>query len=77
RVDLARGPGRLTQALAVGRADDGADLCAPGLLWLARPQERGEIGESVRIGITREVDAVLRFFERGNRYVSGPKQLGA
>lgn len=29
-VDLARGPARLTQALAVARAQDGVDVCAGG-----------------------------------------------
>jgi DNA-3-methyladenine glycosylase len=33
------------------------------------------IGESVRIGLTREKDRVLRFYERGNPFVSGPRRL--
>ena len=37
----------------------------------------GAIGESVRIGITREVDRKLRFFERDNAFVSGPARLRA
>lgn len=74
--DLARGPGRLAAALAIDRTLDGLDLCAGAPLWLAdadRPQ--GPIGESVRIGLSKEVDRVLRFFERGSRFVSGPKRL--
>ena len=35
----------------------------------------GEIGESVRIGITREPDRVLRFYLRGSPFVSGAKSL--
>jgi 3-methyladenine DNA glycosylase Mpg len=31
----------------------------------------------VRIGLTRAADRVLRFYERGNVYVSGPKRLCA
>jgi DNA-3-methyladenine glycosylase len=33
------------------------------------------IGETVRIGITRAADHVLRFYEAGNPFVSGPKRL--
>jgi len=33
------------------------------------------IGKTVRIGITRAADRVLRFYERGNPFVSGPKRL--
>jgi DNA-3-methyladenine glycosylase len=28
---------------------------------------------SARIGLTKEVDRLLRFYERGNAYVSGPR----
>lgn len=76
--DLGRGPGRLVQALGVGRADDGVDLCGAGNLWLAHgARSAAEIGESVRIGITRETAAVLRFYERGSPFVSGPRHLRA
>jgi DNA-3-methyladenine glycosylase len=74
--DLARGPGRLATAMAIDRRFDGMDLCAEGPLWLGtaiRPP--GTIGQGVRIGLTREVDRKLRFFERDNAFVSGPKHL--
>ena len=52
--DLARGPGRLTAALRIDCSLDGLDLCREGPLWLARgDHEAGEIGESIRIGISR------------------------
>jgi DNA-3-methyladenine glycosylase len=55
---------------------NGLDLCAAGPLWLATShREAGAIGKSVRIGITRNVDRKLRFYERGSPYVSGPKRL--
>lgn len=74
--DLARGPGRLATALGIDRALDGADLCAPGPLWLGsavRPMKA--LGESVRIGISTETHRVLRFYERGSMFVSGSKWL--
>ena len=75
-ADLGRGPGRLTKALQVDLRQDGLDLCAAGPLWLAATAQRtGTIRKSVRIGITRNVDRLLRFYERGNAYVSGPKKL--
>ena len=76
--DLARGPGRLAQALRIDRSLDGLDLCREGPLWLARDdRERGETGKSVRIGLTREADRVLRFYLRGSPFVSGAKSLNA
>ena len=74
--DLARGPGRLTAALRVDRQLDGLDLCQEGVLWLGRDDlDPGEIGQSVRIGITREANRLLRFYVRGSPFVSGPRLL--
>ena len=76
--DLARGPGRLCAALRIDRSLDGLDLCAARPLWLAQDgQESGSIGESVRIGISRDADRLLRFYLRGNPFVSGPRSLNA
>jgi len=77
-TDVARGPGRLAQALAIERSLDGLDLCKPGPLWLGHgEQAAGEIGSSVRIGISRAVLQPWRFYERGNPHVSGPRRLRA
>jgi len=74
--DLARGPGRLAAALSIDRSLDGLDLCEKGPLWLARDdREPGKIGKSVRIGITRDAERVLRFYLRDSAFVSGPKSL--
>jgi DNA-3-methyladenine glycosylase len=71
--DLTRGPGRLATALDITRDLDGHDLCnGPGALWLADAVRwRGRIGISPRIGISRETQRPLRFFEEGNTNVSG------
>jgi DNA-3-methyladenine glycosylase len=75
-LDLTRGPGRLAQALQIDRRHDGVDLCENETLWLGEINHpTGPIGKSVRIGITRAADKLLRFFERGNPFVSGPKRL--
>jgi DNA-3-methyladenine glycosylase len=74
--DLARGPGRLSAALAIDRRLDGIDLCREGPLWLGSDgQASYEIGQSKRIGITRAADSPLRFYVRGNWFVSGPRAL--
>jgi DNA-3-methyladenine glycosylase len=74
--DLARGPGRLSAALRVDRRLDGLDLCREDSLWLGRDDhEPGEIGRSVRIGIARDVDRLLRFYLRDSPFVSGPRSL--
>jgi len=74
--ELARGPGRLTAALGIDLRHDGLDLCTHPTLWLAdavRPP--GEVACSVRIGISKEVDRPLRFYERGSRFVSGSARM--
>jgi DNA-3-methyladenine glycosylase len=75
-IDVGRGPGRLTQAMHIDLRQNGLNLCAAGPLWLAASAQRpGAIGKSARIGLTRNVNRLLRFYERGNPHVSGPKKL--
>jgi DNA-3-methyladenine glycosylase len=81
-LGLTRGPGRLAAAFQINRSHDGIDLCAENKLWLgvltgegAQSDAQRVIGETVRIGITRAADHVLRFYEAGNPFVSGPKRL--
>jgi DNA-3-methyladenine glycosylase len=70
--DLASGPGKLTLAMAITRAQNGADVTR-GSLVVRQPVEPRpvEIAVSPRIGITQCADLPLRFFIRGNRFVSG------
>src|SRR5438477_11681836 len=75
-ADLARGPGWLASALRIDRRLDGLDLCRKRSLWLARDDhDASEIGQSVRIGISRDADRPLRFFLRDSPFVSGPTSL--
>jgi len=76
-ADIARGPGRLATALGITRDLDGQDLCGGrGPLWLADAvRKRGRVAAGPRIGISRETHRPLRFFEIGNRSVSGPRAL--
>lgn len=74
--DLCRGPGRLCSALSIDRSLDGTDPLRHVELWLAAPPSRPRrIRTSRRIGIRRAAARPLRFYEAGNRFVSGPAAL--
>ena len=72
--DLASGPGRLTLAMGITRAANGADVTRGQLTvreW--RPGPAFDIQVSPRIGITACADWPLRYFLKGNRFVSRGK----
>lgn len=70
------GPGRLARALEIDRRLDGVSLLRTGSLWLAEGEQLvRKIGSSRRIGITKAAEQRLRFYERGNPFVSGPRGL--
>jgi DNA-3-methyladenine glycosylase len=71
--DLARGPGRLCQALALTRADDGADLTGERLWITTTPAWPADApyATSPRIGISRAVELLWRFYVPGSLWVSG------
>ena len=69
--DLTSGPGKLTQALAITRALNGANMTRGDLT--VRPaviESAFEIEVSPRIGITKCRDLPLRFTIKGNRFIS-------
>jgi DNA-3-methyladenine glycosylase len=82
-TDLTRGPGRVAAALQIDRRHDGLDLCAAdSALWLGELAPLGgkkivpmKVARTVRIGISRAAEKLLRFYEPGNPFVSGPKHL--
>ncbi len=77
-TDLARGPGRLAQAMDIDKRLDGLSLYDGGRLWLGdEVRPAGAVGVSMRIGITRDVEQPFRFYERGSAFVSGPSKMRA
>ena len=73
---LARGPGRLAQALQIDRRVDGMDLCQGRSLWLADDDQwPADVGTTPRIGISHGAELLLRFHVRGSPFVSGPSAL--
>jgi DNA-3-methyladenine glycosylase len=73
-VDLARGPARLCEALAVGRSQDGADAADPAspLRALAAAQRvpAAAISRGPRVGVSRAADVAWRFWITGDPAVS-------
>ena len=67
---LTSGPGRLTQAMGIGRSHNGADLTRPPLFLARGPAPRPPIASSPRIGIRAAADRSWRFYIPANPYVS-------
>lgn len=74
--DLCSGPGKLTEALGIGLAENGADLASTPFLLLPPASDwAGEIVTGPRIGITKAVDRPWRFCAAGNPNISRPIPL--
>jgi DNA-3-methyladenine glycosylase len=69
-TDLTSGPGKLTAALGITRKHYGADLTRGPLRIRAGPAASFEIAAASRIGIRHCADWPLRFYIRGNKFVS-------
>jgi len=70
-IDLSNGPGKLTRALGITLEHYGADLTrGPLTIHAPASNEKFDIATSPRIGINKSADLPLRFFIRGNRFVS-------
>ncbi len=69
--DLLRGPGNLCRALAItGEHNFHPVQGAPLRLAPGTPVADADVATGPRIGITRAADAPLRFWVRGDPYVS-------
>jgi len=73
-IELASGPARLTQALGITGADNGASLLNPHCaLYLSRPARvppGAEVRTGPRVGITKAADLPWRFWLHGELTVS-------
>jgi DNA-3-methyladenine glycosylase len=81
--DLCRGPARLTQALGIDRALNGANLCASDSgLWIedALPVDEASIATGPRIGLNNTPEPWLstpwRFYVAGSPFVSRRQHSG-
>jgi DNA-3-methyladenine glycosylase len=73
-TDLCSGPGKLTEALGIDLADNGADLERDPFCLLQRePDWNGEIIAGPRVGITKAVERPWRFCLADSPHVSRPR----
>ncbi len=76
--DLASGPGKLTQAMGITRAQNGADVTRGDLVVRRGMADGFEVDVTRRVGISQCVEWPLRFVVRGSGFVSGGnKSAGA
>lgn len=73
-AELANGPGKLCQALAIDQTLNEHDLRRPPL-WISagREVDAEAVISAPRIGISRAMDKLLRFYIKDNQYVSRRK----
>ena len=70
-VNLTNGPGKLTMALRIDKSVNGIPVTScESKLIVADNGMKPEIGSSHRIGVRRDLDRKLRFFIKGNNFVS-------
>ena len=69
--DLTNGPGKVCAALGIDKELYGHELTVEPLVLEFAPLLPGEtIGNSPRVGISKNIDAPKRFFIEGNEFVS-------
>lgn len=69
--NLTTGPGKLTQALAITKSEQGINVTRPGALYIEQSDTKPfEIVACPRIGITRATDKNWRFYIKNNQFVS-------
>ena len=76
---LCSGPGKLTEALGIGLAMNGAPLTEAPFELRVRSREwsADEVATGPRIGITRATELPWRFCAAGSRYLSRPLRAAA
>ena len=73
-IDLARGPARMCEALAIDRAQNGSDVCvaaSPLRVYAAqKPVPGADVSTGPRVGVSRAADVAWRFWITGDPAVS-------
>jgi DNA-3-methyladenine glycosylase len=69
-VNISRGPGRVGQALGVDPELNGAVLGGSSGVFVLDDGQEAEVGCATRVGISVGAGLLLRYYEKGSRYVS-------
>lgn len=72
---LTNGPGKLTKALAITKELNGVDVTSPNSYLMIIEQcgkESFDVGTSHRVGVKADLPQDLRFYVKGNIFVSKP-----
>jgi DNA-3-methyladenine glycosylase len=72
-AELCNGPGKLTEALGITLAQNGADLGRPPFEILPPPEEPPRVVVGPRIGITKATEKPWRFCAAESQFVSRPR----
>jgi DNA-3-methyladenine glycosylase len=67
--NLTNGPGKLTKAFGIDKRHNGLDLTGDEL-FIEDSDDKVEVAKSTRIGISKGRSKLLRFYVKGNRFVS-------
>ena len=67
--NLTNGPGKLTQAFGIDKSFDGLDLTRANL-FIENSKEKPKIYRTTRIGLSKGEKLPLRFYIKGNEFVS-------
>jgi DNA-3-methyladenine glycosylase len=71
--DLARGPARLTKALAIDRDQDGVDVCTAGsvlTVYSGDPVPKGAVRTGPRVGVSTATEVPWRYWIADDQTVS-------
>lgn len=68
-TDLCSGPGRFTQALGIGRPENGVDIVGGEIVWIERGRRVEPVEVGIRVGV-HDTSRSWRFWLRGNPHVS-------
>ena len=69
--DLTNGPGKLTTALKIDKSLNGIAVTSDeSEIIIANNKMEFEIGSSYRMGVKKDLERKLRFYIRGNKFVS-------
>jgi len=69
-VDLTNGPGKLTIALKIDKSLNGIPVTSESQIMIIENKMEFKIGSSHRIGVKKDLKRKLRFYIKGNKFIS-------